>query len=63
MAYSAEVWLSRQFGWKHYSSFLGRILTNKEEVLRIMPEEMKSLRIYDYAKRVSEAVTSQRGRQ
>jgi hypothetical protein len=53
---------SRQFGWKHYSPFLGRILTNKEEVLRIMPEELKSLRIYDYAMLVSEAVNNQKGR-
>lgn len=53
---------SRQFGWKHYSPFLGRILTNKAEVLRILPEEMKSLRIYDRAMGVSEAVGLQKGR-
>lgn len=53
---------SRQFGWKHYSPFLGRILTNKEETLRILPEEMKSLRIYDRAMGVLEAVGLQKGR-
>ena len=51
--------VSRQFGWKHYTPFLGRILTNKKGELIILPDEMKKLRIYDWAMTVSEAVINQ----
>jgi hypothetical protein len=51
---------SRQFGWRHYSPFLGNVLTNKKKEMKILPEEMKSLRIYDRAMSVSEAVENQK---
>lgn len=51
---------SRQFGWRHYAPFLGRVLTHKNKMLRVMPEEMKSLKIYDRAMSVSEVVFRQK---
>ncbi len=52
--------VSRQFGWRRYSPFLGNVLTNKKKELRVMPEEVKSLRIFDKALSVTEAVLRQR---
>jgi hypothetical protein len=50
---------SRQYGWRHYSPFLNMVLTNKKKEMRILPEEMKSLKFYDRALSVSEAVENQ----
>lgn len=54
--------MSRQYGWSFYSPFLGQVLDNRKKEIRILPEEMKSLRIYDRAMSVSEAVENQRVR-
>ncbi len=51
---------SRQYGWSFFSPFLGQVLTNRKKEIRILPEEMKSLMIYDRAMSVSEAVGNQR---
>ena len=51
---------NRQYGWRHYSPFLGQVLTNKKKEMRILTEEMKSLKVYDRALSVSEAVDNQR---
>jgi hypothetical protein len=51
---------SRQYGWSFYSPFLGQVLDNRKKEIRILPEEMKSLKIYDRALSVSEAVENQR---
>ncbi|MCC6724287.1 MAG: exo-alpha-sialidase [Saprospiraceae bacterium] len=52
--------VSRQFGWRHYSPFLGQVLSNRKKEIRILPEEMKALRFYDRALSVSEAVENQK---
>jgi len=52
--------ISRQFGWRHYSPFLGQVLSNRKKEIKILPEEMKALRFYDRAMSVSEAVENQR---
>lgn len=50
---------SRQYGWRHYSPFLGMVLTNKKKEMKILPEEIKALKIYDHALSVSEAIGHQ----
>jgi hypothetical protein len=48
--------MSRQYGWKRFSPYLGVMVTNKKREMRIIPDEMHSLRIYNRALSVSEAV-------
>ncbi|MCF8244282.1 MAG: glycoside hydrolase [Saprospiraceae bacterium] len=52
--------ISRQYGWEFYSPFLGQVLTNRKKEIRILPEEMKLLKLYDRVLSVSEAVENQR---
>ncbi|MCR9289366.1 MAG: glycoside hydrolase [Bacteroidetes bacterium] len=49
---------SRQFGWKRYPRFIGTVKTNKKNEMKVMPEEVLSLRVYDRALQVSEAVSN-----
>jgi hypothetical protein len=47
---------SRQYGWKRFSPYLGVMVTNKKREMRIIPDEMHALRIYNRALSVSEAI-------
>lgn len=49
---------SRQFGWTRYPKYIGTVKTNKKSEMKVMPEEVLSVRVYNRALRVSEAVSN-----
>ncbi len=47
---------SRQFGYTRYPKFIGNVITNEHNEMKVMPEEILGVRVYNRALSVSEAV-------